>query len=182
MAESLAPALVIERARAGEEAAFAELYEEYGPAIFRYTARLLGDAAAAADVTQDTFTRAFTSLHELRDPTRIEPWLYRIASRRCLDILRRRRLLAVLRLGHPETPEPASEGDEARFAEADLVRRVLRRLSPTLAVCLTLRVVEGFSVEEIAETLGLSKEAVWTRLSRARAEFARHYEVLSAEC
>jgi RNA polymerase sigma-70 factor (ECF subfamily) len=178
MALSLAEVLV--RAREGEAEAFALIYDRYSRFIHSYAYRLLGNQTQADDVTQDTFLRAWQRLGQLRDDSRLESWLYAIASNLCTDVLRRRRLISWLPLGpkHEALPDDCSELAGA-LAEHDLVRRVLRDLPPTYAVPLVLRHVEGFSCPEIAEILDISVDNVWQRLSRARELFVKTYSRLS---
>lgn len=173
----------IERARQGDAAAFATIYDRYSAAIHRYAYRLLGDETFADDVTQETFLKAWQRLDQLQDDSRLEGWLYRIASNLGTDALRKRqRQKQVSLVEELEQSEHVQIGDSSgHVAEAELVGDVLRALPPDYAVCLTLRTVEGFSGEEIAGILGISKEAVWTRLSRARDMFAKQYRVLSRE-
>ncbi|MCL4459282.1 MAG: RNA polymerase sigma factor [Chloroflexi bacterium] len=164
------------RARRGEATAFALIYERYGEAIHRYAYRLLGDQTQAEDIVQDTFLRAFQNISRLRDDSRLEPWLYAIASHACLDLLRRKRLFSWFLLKRGYGGSVDSESNQlSRMAEAELVRCTLAQMPPQYAACLILRSVEGFSVEEIAEILGTSKGAIWTRLSRAREMFVQIY-------
>jgi len=166
----------LSRAQAAEAEALASLYVSHGAAIRRYCERVLGNPAQADDATQETFLRAFQRLATLRDPQRVEGWLYSIAAHVCLDALRKRQRARLLRFWERDDSPAALEGE---LAEADLVRRALASLPPEQAVCLVLRVVEGFSCDEIAEMLGLSRAAVWQRLSRARARFAQAHARLA---
>lgn len=172
---------VVEKAKVGDASALTHIYERYGRAIRNYTLRLLGNAAEADDATQETFLRAFQKIGSLRDESRIESWLYSIASHYCLDTLRRRKVLSWLPLlnRHEDHHAPYSNDLAGVVAESELVRKTLSRMPPQQAACLVLRSVEGFSCEEIAEILGISRGAVWTRLSRARELFVGIYDELS---
>ena len=168
---------VIERARQGDEVAFAVIYEYYSAAIHRYAYRMVGNREQADDVMQETFIRAYQSMARLdRDPN-LSAWLYRIASNCCLDALRRRRRIRWLPMG--ENPERDAEMVSDDFTpgvvEADAVRRVLGQLPAALSMTLVLRSSEGFSCEEIAEIMNVPKGTVFSRLSRAREQFARLY-------
>src|SRR5689334_1373353 len=74
-----------------DEAALRALYVEHAPAILRFLTDLLGDHAAGADATQETFVRAFRRLDTLRDADRIAPWLFGIARKVSLEQRRARR-------------------------------------------------------------------------------------------
>src|SRR5262252_2713266 len=72
------------------ETFLAQIYSEYSSPIHTYAFRLLGNQEDADDVTQDVFIRVHGRLDQLRDPSRLRPWLYRIATNLCMDQLRRR--------------------------------------------------------------------------------------------
>jgi RNA polymerase sigma-70 factor, ECF subfamily len=103
----------------GDRRAFDALFEAYHARIYDYVARTLDDADAAADVTQDVFLRAYRTLPETaaRGAFRPEAWLYRIATNRCIDVLRHRRLLAWRSLDRL-LPWRAGRGAAALFESA----------------------------------------------------------------
>src|SRR5215210_6020055 len=80
---------LIERCRARDAGAFDEVVRRYGPTIHALCLRLLGDAEAAFDASQETFVRAYDRLPRFRGDAALGTWLYRIAVNVCLDILRR---------------------------------------------------------------------------------------------
>ena len=73
------------------EVEFAALFEEYNAAIFNYALRMVGDHDRAADITQDTFIKAYRKLDTLTETTSTRSWLYRIATNTAIDDMRRRR-------------------------------------------------------------------------------------------
>jgi RNA polymerase sigma-70 factor (ECF subfamily) len=170
-------AIVIERAREGDEGAFAAIYEFYSDAIHRYAFRLLGHQEQADDITQETFIRAYQNIGQLGGDPNLSAWLYRIASNACLDALRRRKRISWLpMLADSDKDDEFTQEDFApQVAEAQAVRRVLADMPPQLAMTLVLRTVEGFSCEEIAEIMNVPKGTVFSRLARARELFARLY-------
>jgi RNA polymerase sigma-70 factor (ECF subfamily) len=168
---------VIERARQGDEDAFAEIYEFYSAPIHRYVYRILGNQEQADDLTQETFIRAYQNLDRLgRDPN-LSAWLYRIASNACMDALRRRKRITWLPIfDQPDRDQELTTEDFApQIVEAEAVRRVLADMPPALSMTLVLRSSEGFSCEEIAEIMNVPKGTVFSRLARAREQFARLY-------
>ena len=80
------------RATTDARARIEELFALHSTEINTYLARMVRDPELAADLTQDTFVRAFRALDTLDDPDRARPWLYRIANNVALDELRRRRI------------------------------------------------------------------------------------------
>lgn len=168
---------IIERARAGDEAAFVTIYEHFSPQIHRYVYRLLGSQEVADDVTQETFLKAFQNIGGIAGDSNLGAWLYRIASNACFDILRRRKLITWMPIleESDKTAEFREEDFSPQVIESHLVRRALVEMPPALAVCLVLRSVEGFSCEEIAEILKIPKGTVFSRLARAREAFIARY-------
>ncbi|HLJ65976.1 MAG TPA: RNA polymerase sigma factor [Chloroflexota bacterium] len=176
MAVALEAAL-IEQLRRQEEDAFTIVYERHKTQIYNYLYRLSGSADLADDLTHDTFLSAYESLPKLRPDSNIAPWLYRIASNRFRDFLRRKRVIAWM----PWTDTPHTEaqlacsGGEEELPEREAVQTALQAMKPEYAICLVLRLAEGFSSEETAVILGVTPEAVRMRLSRARQMFKVAY-------
>jgi RNA polymerase sigma-70 factor (ECF subfamily) len=168
---------VIARARAGDEEAFAQIYEFYSTPIHRYVFRILGSPEQADDLTQETFIRAYQNLDRLGEDPNLSAWLYRIASNICLDALRRRKRITWLPiLEHSDRDQEFTTDDFApQVVEAEAVRRVLADMPPALSMTLVLRSSEGFACEEIAEIMNVPKGTVFSRLARAREQFARLY-------
>lgn len=168
---------LLARCRAGEEAAWRELYQEHFPFVWK-TARRLGiPEAERNDLCQETFLVAFRKLASFKEG-RFTTWLYRIAANLASDRHRRRRVREALRAlwgeGEVERVAPATPHSdfEAREAEA-LVGAVLARMAPKKREVFALYELERLSAEEIAERVGCKVETVWTRLHYARKEFQR---------
>jgi len=88
-------ATLVERAQAGEQAAFATLVETYGDRVYSYLARMLSDREEAQDLAQETFVRAWESMGRFRGGASFGTWLYRIATNLAIDALRRKRRRSV---------------------------------------------------------------------------------------
>lgn len=170
-------ATFIEQLRRQEEDAFTLIYEQHRAQIYNYLYRLSGSSELADDLTHDTFLSAYESLPKLRPDSNIVPWLYRIASNRFRDFLRRKKVINWLRWTDAPRAENsiAVSGGEELLPEREAVQAVLKSMKPEYAVCLVLRLAEGFSSEETAHILNISPEAVRMRLSRARQMFRAGY-------
>ena len=103
------PAVTDHAARA-TEAEFARIFEEYSSPIFNYVLRMVGDPDRAADVTQDTFIKAYRKLDTLTDATSTRSWLYRIATNTAIDDMRRRRMVSAVPDDSPVFTNRADEG------------------------------------------------------------------------
>src|SRR5579883_627183 len=97
------------------------LYEKYKRPIHTYVYRLLGSQEDADDVTQEVFMRAFVSWQELYDHDNLSPWLYRIATNLCVDLLRRRKRISWWPLVRrtPGAPFERSSEDDASYLPLD---------------------------------------------------------------
>ncbi|GAC1443140.1 MAG: sigma-70 family RNA polymerase sigma factor [Chloroflexota bacterium] len=176
-------AALIDQLRRQEEDAFTFIYERHRAQIYNYLYRLSGNSELADDLTHDTFLSAYESLPKLRPDSNIAPWLYRIASNRFRDFLRRKKVISWLRWTDTPRSEAhlACSGGEEALPEREAVQSALRDMRPEYSICLVLRLAEGFSSEETAQILGVTPEAVRMRLSRARQMFKTAYSVADVE-
>ncbi len=157
-----------------DEAALAALYTAHAPSIVRFLADLLGDRAAAADATQETFVRAFRRIDTLRDTERVAPWLFGIARNVALEHRRARRRRG--RVLVPEDGGPVREAVDGHTPEAELLGReaarvteaALARLSEDRQAMLLLRLDHHLAYEEIATLMGFSLAKVKVEIHRAR--------------
>ena len=166
------------RATQALETEFARLFEEYSSPIYNYVLRMVGDADRAADVTQDTFIKAYRKLDTLTDATSTKSWLYRIATNTAIDDMRRRRMVTAMPDDSPVFTNRADErpGPEAQAMASTLderVQRALMTLKPNHRQCLLLSDLEDMSAQHIGDVMGLSYAAVRTLLCRARGEMRR---------
>ena len=139
------------------------LFRVYGPVIYARCRRLLGDAAAAEDATQETFMRVFKHLDRAPDTEAALGWIYRIATNYCLNEIRDRRLRPESHDSPPELPQ--LECAEQLFVNRDLAALVIKRSPEELRVVAWLHYVDGFDQLEVARTLGISRRTVVNRLT-----------------
>ncbi|HUH16658.1 MAG TPA: RNA polymerase sigma factor [Methylomirabilota bacterium] len=166
--------------RAGDarEAEFAHLFEEFSAPIYNYVLRIVADADRAADITQDTFIKAYRKLDTVTDATSTRSWLYRIATNTAIDDMRRRRMVTPMGDDAPayaNRPDPRPGPEEQVMASTldDRVQRALLRLRPNHRQCLLLSDLDDMSAQQIGEVMNLSYAAVRTLLCRARGEMRR---------
>lgn len=178
--------------RNGCRDAWTSLYDKYSGDVWRYVARLLGnDAAAVADVVQETFLGAAQSARQF-DPKRgsLGAWLTGIAHHRVglhwRQVGRANRLLKMAENGAAEVlhwlenPEPLAQVWE-RQDIADLVRSVLAELPVDYATLLMAKYLEDRSLADLAQERGDSTEAIKSKLARARREFRGKFARLTRE-
>ena len=173
----------------GEERALGELMQRHEGGIFRFLYRGLSNAADAADLTQETFVRAYFKISQFRPGARFSVWLYRIALNLLRDRARSRTARAAARtvplreaMGgptgttgrreHAPSEPPAATSDPARALEEaeerQAVEEAIRGLPTDLKAAFVLTVLEGRSQRDAGEILGTTPKAVETRVYRAR--------------
>ncbi|WP_165423281.1 RNA polymerase sigma factor [Ktedonosporobacter rubrisoli] len=185
--------LLVTEACQGSMQAFERLVELYEPRIRRIIYARTQDVQLTQDICQETFLAAYRALPQMNGKElRFAPWLIRIAQNLINSEWRRRKHVTLIPFTHPyggddELEEGTGEeylgGEEEfeeRVAQRDLVKRVLAQLPASSVMCLLMD-AEGFSYNEIAETLQDSLSAVRSRLSRARQAFQRIYAGLDQE-
>lgn len=180
---------LIARFRAGDDAAFARIFERHRPALVRYAAKILKDSPGnAEDVVQEAMLR--TSLALRRDERHIElkPWLFRVTRNSALDELSRLRTDSValddeevhvqLRAAPSTQPEEAVEGRSK-------IRRVLgdiAHLPETQRHALIRREIDGISHAQLANELGTTTQATKNLVLRARTNLVKAEEARSEDC
>lgn len=173
--ERVDEAQLIQASRQGDVSAFNRLVLAYQQTIYNLAFRMLGEAEAAADITQEAFISAFRSLASFRDGS-FKGWLLRIATNACYDQLRQRRRHPLSSLEDlvevvEKLPSPEAGPDEyaLRRELADEIQRGLATLPPEQRVVVIMSDVQGFSYEDIAQATNTSLGTVKSRLSRGRA-------------
>jgi RNA polymerase sigma-70 factor (ECF subfamily) len=183
----------LEALRKGDRDEFARLVDAYSNQIYRLGLKMLADPQDAEDVLQNTFLKALQSLANFEGRSSLSTWLYRIAVNEALMLLRKQR---------SETPVPGdqdSDDDENYFPvqfvdwcclpEDELLSseakarldRAIQKLPEKLRVVFILRDIEGLSIRETSQALGLTETAVKTRLLRARLNLREQLSVYYGE-
>jgi len=139
-----------------------ELFERYGPVVYRRCLRLLRDPDAAADATQEVFVRLVRNMEALEDRATVLPWIYRVATNHCLNVRRAGRWTAE----GPVDLELAEGTTLDTFPERQLAQTILARFDPTTQAVVVAVLVDGMEQEETARTLGLSRKTVRRKLDR----------------
>ncbi len=174
--------VLIERARRGDEDAFAGLVRRHSKGLHRTVARILSDEAEAWDVVQSTFLRAWQRLDRYDSRWNVSTWLYRIATNLAIDLLRARssrerahQAGGEQRLRLVGTGEPASRRAAEHELE-DILSQLLRHLTPQQRAAFVLREVEGLSSAEVAEVIGCTATTVRNHVFQARKVLRRELE------
>jgi RNA polymerase sigma-70 factor (ECF subfamily) len=151
---------LIERAKAGDSAAFGALVRLHRDAVYRFAARWLADSDQALDVAQDVFVRAHDGLKNYRGDGRFRTWLFSITLNAARSLARRQKRRGEIRLDTGADFPDMRTPPDAKAARADAYNRAAQELA-TLPEkqrgAVTLRIYEGLSFKEIGEIIGCSE-------------------------
>ena len=173
---SLTDAEIVQRVRAGDRGLFEILMRRHNQRVYRTIRAVLKDEAEVEDAMQQAYINAFRHLHQFEERAKFSTWLTRIALN---EAFHRRKSWQNDRKDDQSVMDTITSpaADPERQAYSEELRRVLESAVDTLPdgyrAVFMLRDVEGLSTAEAAEGLGLSDEAVKTRLHRARAMIRR---------
>jgi RNA polymerase sigma-70 factor (ECF subfamily) len=172
---------LIDKARAGDQAAFRRLVEKYQRRVYSMALGMVKDTDEARDIVQETFLKAYQHLSTFHGQAGFFTWLYRITMNLCID--RARRKARVGKVEFDETADAEEAGDSGisprrlGFDPAHALRdreirehlnEAMARLSPTHRAVLLLREVDGLAYRDIAEVMQCSEGTVMSRLFHAR--------------
>jgi RNA polymerase sigma-70 factor (ECF subfamily) len=175
--------LLFERAKQSDEAALAEIYDRYSPAVYRYLYRRLGDEVVAEDLTAQVFLQMLEAIHSHNTwETSFSGWLFRIAHNLLADHFRRSARRPTVALSELI---PAKDGDPVPIAERsvtmDQLREAINHLKPDQVEVLLLRFGEGLSHAETSRILGKSEGAVKVIQFRALRALRKELAVQAPE-
>ena len=170
---------LVARASSGDQEAFRLIFERYSRPVVSFVYDLVSDRGLAEELAQETFVRAFRSLRNLREKTKLSTWLFGIAKNVAREALRARARdnrhvdledKLVLDLSD-RGPVPVNQLLNKELNE--VVQRSLASLDDDKRLVFTLKVFQQCSYEEIAEITGFSIPKLKTDLHRARTEMRR---------
>lgn len=168
---------LLDRARRGDEDAFAQLVEDNQRRLYNLALRMTGRPEDAEEVVQEAFLNAWRGLDFFKGDSTFATWVYRLTSNAAIDHLRwARRMGEPLSLSGDEedaatelpAPDPGPQEALERTERAAALRRALDALSPPHRQVLEMRALDGLSYEEIAQLLKLTTGTVKSRLARSR--------------
>lgn len=168
---------VIDACRRGDSEAFRVLYEAHKDKVYSMALYFFrGDAATAADVTQDVFLKLMDKVGQFSGQSDFSTWLHRFAANACVDRTRRSwwRTTTVDPAGLDQRPSASSqEEDYLRGETARSVQAAIAELTPKIRMAIVLRYFSDLSYEEMAAALNCSTGTVASRLSRGHQMLAR---------
>lgn len=165
---------ILEAARDGDADAFAALVHRFEAPTYHFVLRMVRRPAVAEDLSQEVFVRLWHHLNRIEDAEMLPAWLRRVAANAVIDHWRkeeaRERRMQVLR-EHPIARRVVRPSSRMETREAaDAVHAAVDQLPAKLRSVLLLRTIEGLRYDELADVLGVSTNAVRSRLFRARQD------------
>ncbi|MGH8215220.1 MAG: RNA polymerase sigma factor [Rhodanobacteraceae bacterium] len=164
----------VARLRARDADAFGRLVDCYERPMFNVAYRMLGNAAEAADATQDVFLKVFENLAAYDPKYRLFSWIYRIAVNEAIDRLKRRMRSDLVAVDVADLPLASAERGPEQLADDlqthDLIQAALLELPPDHRAVIVLRHFSECSYAQMAEILHIPEKTVKSRLYSARQE------------
>lgn len=155
------------------KSSFNTTYEAEADAIFRFCLVRVSDREQALDLTQETFTRLWTTLSSGKEMSNSRAFLFTVAHRLIIDWYRKKKPLSLESLANEESGESYDQADEMTSgtglelgAEGRFLLEKIRELNPSYRQAVYLRFAEGLSPPEIGDILGISANAASVRINR----------------
>ena len=170
---------LVKRAQKEDKEAFEELVRRHQARVFAVAGGILRNKEDVEDIAQQVFLKAYFSLKRFDQRAAFSTWLYKITVNECWDLLRKRKVRPLLyeadlseeqarQYSASEEREEQAQDVSERLEKRQELERLLDCLEERDRTMLVLKEVQGFSVEEIAEILGINGNTVKVRLFRAR--------------
>ncbi len=176
---------LLQRARAGDPDAFADLFQSHVDGLWRTAMAVLREEQSAADALQETAIKAWRSIPSFQGSSSLSTWLTRILLNTCFDAQRNQsNIIPFADITCPESPEHANNAQPLNIQPFPGIDRTVSRLDTDAALSalsesdraiLALFYGEDLPLREVAAALGIAEGAARTRLSRARARFKDAY-------
>ena len=157
---------LVGRAQKEDKEAFEELVRRHQARVFAVAGGILRNKEDVEDIAQQVFLKAYFSLKRFDQRAAFSTWLYKITVNECWDLLRKRKVRPLLY--EADLSEEQAQDVSERLEKRQELERLLDCLEERDRTMLVLKEVQGFSVEEIAEILGINGNTVKVRLFRAR--------------
>lgn len=176
---------IITQCQQGDKKAYRQLVQWYQGMVFSLALKMLGDEDEAKDITQETFIRVWTTLRKYDGSTTLSTWIYTIASRLCLDRLKKLKRQSPLPEDESVLADYISDTSPQRQLEnhqwISILRFLASELSEKQRIVFTLSHLEGLSSEEIEAITGFDSRQVKSNLYVARQTIRERLKRLGYE-
>ncbi len=170
---------LVERAKEGDQKAYAELMQRYKDSIFFMVLKMVNNKDDAMDITVTTFAKAFENLEKYRPDYAFSTWLFRIATNGSIDFIRKKRIQTTSidgmrgddsddRVYEIKSDVLNPEETSIKKQQTEQLKEIIDKLPPRYRTLIILRYFDELSYEEIAEQLDLPLGTVKAQLFRGR--------------
>jgi len=169
---------LVEKARAGDQKAYAELMNRYRDAIYYMLLKMVSNNVDAEDLTIEAFGKAFKNIKQYTPTFAFSTWLFKIATNNCIDFIRKKRgnTFSVDQVDDPSDSSPMAIQSGTLDPEENLIKKqkeillrdIVTQLKPRYRSLIELRYFKEYSYEEIAKEMDLPLGTVKAQLFRAR--------------
>jgi RNA polymerase sigma factor (sigma-70 family) len=170
--------MLVEKALAGDQKAFADLLGRYRDAIYFMLLKMVNNPSDAEDLTIEAFGKAFKNINQYTPSFAFSTWLFKIATNNCIDFIRKKRAATISLDQSNDDPDtstvtlasdtPDPEEHLINSQKVKLLREVVNKLKPRYRTLVELRYFKEYSYEEISVELNLPIGTVKAQLFRAR--------------
>ncbi len=170
--------LLVQKARSGDQKAYAELLGRYRDAIYFMLLKMVNNPSDAEDLTIEAFGKAFKNIGQYTPNFAFSTWLFKIATNNCIDFIRKKRAATISLDQSNDDPDTATvtiqsdtmdpEAHLINSQKIKLLREVVNKLKPRYRTLVELRYFKEYSYEEISQELELPIGTVKAQLFRAR--------------
>lgn len=157
----------------GDRQAFADVYDRYSGNIYAFLCTIMRNREEAADALQDTFLAAGARMHQLRDPSKLRPWLFAIARHNAMHGFSRASKHEPLEDVDVTDPGPDPSELAASSELADLIREAAEGLGDQERIVLGLHLEQGLQGQELGDALGVSAGHAYVLMNRMRQQVER---------
>ena len=165
---AISNAILVLKCQKRDETAFREIVNRWEPRLYYYLRRIVENENDVWDILQETWLAVFKNIRKLEDPLKFSTWLYRIGHHQAVNLLRKENKYAQITTeqiaNHYENNTPLSVIEE----QAELVHKLLGKLKLAHREVITLYFLEEFSINEMAQIIGISEGTVKSRLYYAK--------------
>jgi RNA polymerase sigma-70 factor (ECF subfamily) len=173
--DKLSNAILVLSCQKRDESAFRELVNRWEPRLYYYLRRIIEDENAVWDILQETWLAVFRNVRKLKDPYKFPAWLYQISHNKAVSLLRKEN--QYIQITDDQMADYAQKNITIPTdkEQTELIHKLLSKLKLAHREVLTLYFLEGFSIKEMAEIIGVSEGTVKSRLYYAKNKL---YEAL----
>lgn len=168
---------VVQRCKNGDYGAWNMIVDRYAKVIYNQALNFFGNREDAEDVTQDVFMKIFNNIDKFREEKNFNSWVMRISNNYCIDYWRKykKKMKRVELTDDLIKQEDTPEDKVIKEHNLKDLRMKMLTLDPDLRLLVIMRDVQGFSYQQIAETLNLPQGTVKSRINRARLKLAKTF-------